>query len=93
MNKQSILDEFTANFFAGRKLENGGLVSGCLADDEIKEWLSSALSRYAMSVVEQSVPAKQPMMHMYEPLDNYAHNCCRNATLNKAREITHSEEK
>lgn len=60
-------------------------------EDRIKDWLSSALDRYAMAVVEASVPEKLELNQ--QNTDQwwfFAHgsNTCRTVTLAKAREIT-----
>lgn len=94
MNKQEILEEFDNTF----EEDIIGFKNGSIMEPiHLSEWLSSALDRYAMSVVTESVP---------EPIDPKAEGCpedclcgyClseviplndfREATLNKAREIT-----
>lgn len=112
MTKQEILEEFKQFKKAARwKLEILMIKNGAVIDAEAisEDWLSSALDRYAMAVVEASVPESKRMdvgdygsdsvslepwgAQIWNQDNRKLWNICRNTTLKKAREITHSEEK
>jgi hypothetical protein len=89
MTKDEILKAYQA--FCRERVYVCAYCDHCLDEPELEEWISLAIDRYAMHIVEQSVPESKgwnELDHIAGVGEAKGHNLARQATLSKARQLT-----